>query len=386
MKVIYFDTFAGASGDMLLGALVDSGLKIEKLEDELKKLNLPGWSISAEKQTRKGISGTKVTVKTEETHHHRGLNTIIEIIDRSGLSEKVKSDAKAVFHNLGKVEAKIHNKSVDEIHFHEVGAVDSIIDIVGFVLGIESLGIDKVYCSKIHIGSGTIDCAHGKLPVPAPATLELLKGLPAYSTGIESELVTPTGAAILKSLSSGFGKMPEMAVAGTGYGFGTKELPIANFLRAAIGESDILNESDQIVLVETNIDDMNPEFYDYVFERLFSAGAKDVFMNQVIMKKNRPGIVLSVICAEPDINKLSEIIFSETTTYGLRITPAKMRMVLNRSLETVSTEWGDIRVKVRDLDGRKYYSPEYEDCKRLAEKRGVPVQTVFDAAKKYSRD
>lgn len=400
MKIAYFNCFAGASGDMILGSLLDAGLDLEFLRTELTKLHLHGYELKAEKTSKKGISGTKFDVIIggepdtphahhnqghvhkpggKHEHHHRNLKDIREMIQSSALSEIVKEKSIRIFTRLAEAEAKIHNKPVDEIHFHEVGAVDSIVDIVGAVIGLDFLRIEKCLISKIHVGSGTVECAHGTLPVPAPATLELLGGFPVYSTGIESELLTPTGAAILTTLAETYGPMPDMTVEKTGYGAGFFELPIANMLRVTIGEESSGHETDHIQLIETNIDDMNPQFYEHIMEQLFRAGAKDVFMTPIIMKKSRPGIILSVIAHPTEIDKLTEIIFKETTTLGVRISDVKKRMILDRKLLKITTPWGEGQVKIRILeDGSKTYEPEYADCRRLAESSGLPIQTMYD--------
>ena len=385
MNVLYFDCFSGVSGDMILGALVDAGLDITELSKELDKLKLDGFEITAEKKTIKGIAGTKVTVIAEVQHHHRGLSDIFKIIDDSELTSKVKKTSKEIFQRLGEAEAKIHNKSVDEIHFHEVGAVDSIVDIVGAAIAFELLGIKKIYSSKLHVGTGTVDCAHGTLPVPAPATMELLKNVPVYSTGIEKELVTPTGAAVVTTLAEGYGGLPEMQIEKTGFGFGSHELDRPNFLRVVIGKSADGRQSDTTVLIETNIDDMNPQYYDHIMEVLFDAGAKDVFLTPIIMKKNRPGIILSVLTSENKVDELTEIIFNETTTLGVRLSSLQKRRLLSREIRSVDTSLGTVRVKIRALDeSRKAITPEYDDCKALAKKLGRPIQEISEIIKKES--
>ncbi|MFC2135367.1 nickel pincer cofactor biosynthesis protein LarC [Bacteroidota bacterium] len=379
MKIIYFDCFSGASGNMILGALIDTGLNVELLKEELKKLNLGGYEFITSKKVNKGISGTHLQIKVSSGNTHRGLKDIFKIIDDADLKEVVKNKSKKIFSRLAEVEARIHNKTVDEIHFHEVGAVDSIVDIVGTVIALDLLGIEKVTSSKIHVGTGTLKCAHGTLPVPAPATLELLRGVPVYSTGIESEMVTPTGAAIITTLSDGYGNIPEMKILETGFGMGDKDLGISNFLRVVIGEESIELSQGKIQMIETNIDDMNPEFYEHVMERLFENGAKDVFLTQVIMKKNRPGIVLSVMSEPQDLDILTEIIFQETSTLGVRISDVKKRMVASREIIKVETSWGEVGVKVKILgDGEKSFAPEYEDCRRIANDFNIPVSKVYD--------
>lgn len=378
MKVLYFDAFAGASGDMILGALVDAGADFEILRNELSKLNLSGYELTSKNHVSKGISGTKVDVISTEDHHHRGLTKINQIIDESDLSPRIKEKSKKVFLRLGEAEAKIHNKTVDEIHFHEVGAVDSIIDIVGSVIALDLLKIEKIYSSKLITGKGTVKCAHGILPVPAPATLELLKNVPFESGEIETEMLTPTGAAVISTLAEDFGSIPEIQTSAIGYGFGSKELPVANFLRVIIGEENAKYQSDIMNLIETNIDDMNPEFYEYVMEKLFSAGAKDVFLQQIIMKKNRPGIILSVLAAPEKTEELSKIIFAETTTLGIRISEQRKRRMLLRGTKEVDTEFGKMRVKIKEIEGKNIFMPEYDECRRVAEKENLPLKDVYE--------
>ncbi len=387
MRIAYFDCFAGASGDMILGALIDAGMDITLLRNELDKLNLSDYSIHAEKDTKKGLSGTKFDVNVSHDHHHRGLQDIVKIIDGSGLNGSIKDKSKNIFQRLAEAEAKIHNKSVNDIHFHEVGAVDAIVDVVGAVIGLESLGINSVIVSRIHVGTGSLQCAHGTLPVPPPATLELLKNIPIYSTGIESELVTPTGAAILSTLSEGSGPLPSMRIDKTGYGLGSRDLTIPNIIRLIIGEKIEKHGGDTVQLIETNIDDMNPQFYEYIMESLFANGAKDVFLTPIIMKKNRPGVVLSVLASPDLIDALIEIIFQETTTLGVRISEIKKRQVMEREIQTISTPWGEARVKIRMMSGQHMTAaPEYDDCKKLAQKNNIPIREVFDYIKRQTED
>jgi uncharacterized protein (TIGR00299 family) protein len=383
MKIAYFDCFSGASGDMIIGALIDAGLKIDILKNEISKLNLHGYEIHAERKNKKGISGTKFNVAVLQDHHHRNLEDIVKIIDESKLKTEIKDLSKKIFTRLAESEAKIHNKAVDEIHFHEVGAVDAIIDIVGAATGLNILGIQEIYASRIHVGTGFLECAHGTLPVPPPATLELLEGIPVYSTGIESEMVTPTGAAILSTLVKKFYSIPNMSIEKTGYGIGSKDLSIPNVLRLIIGNTIKDTEEDIIQLIETNIDDMNPEFYEYIMEVLFKRGAKDVFLTPVIMKKNRPGIILSVICTPDSLDSLINVLLKETTTLGIRISEIKKRMILKRKIISVSTRWGDVRVKVRNTgDIQNSIAPEYDDCKRIAQTENIPIREIYEEIKK----
>ena len=408
MKTAYFDCYAGASGDMILGAFLDAGLDLNALKRELEKIHLHDYEISATEVVKNGISGTKFDViihgekdtphahhnhghvhKGHDHHHHhehRNLHDIKHLILDSHLSDKVKQTAVDIFTRLAEAEAKIHKKSIDEIHFHEVGAVDSIIDIVGASIALDLMGIDQVVVSKIHVGTGTVECAHGTLPVPAPATLELLKNVPVYSTGIEKELITPTGAAILTTLADSFGPMPAMSVEKTGYGAGYYDLPIANLLRLTIGEtSDAANDSVQ--LIETNIDDMNPQFYEHIMERLFEAGAKDVYLNPIVMKKSRPGVILSVIADPVDVEACLDCIFKETTTLGVRLSDVKKRTILRREFVEVETPWGKGKVKVRVIDeSTRDFQPEYDDCKRLAKEGNVPIRQVAEVMKELAKE
>lgn len=387
MKVIYFDCFAGIAGDMTLGALVDAGLNLDDLKKELAKLNLTGYEITSERVFKNGIGGTQVNVKIEEQKAHRHLKDIYEIIDGSGLGDDIKTKSKKIFERLAVAEAKIHGTTIEKIHFHEVGAVDAIIDIVGSVTGLHLLGIERVYASKIHLGRGFVNCQHGKIPVPAPATVELLTGVPVYSTGIERELTTPTGAAIVTTLAESFGDMPEMDIEMTGYGGGTGLLEIPNFLRVIIGETaDGDYDTDTVTVIETNIDDMNPELYDYVTGKLIRHGALDVYTMPVYMKKNRPGVLLSVFCAPEKVDELTAIMFAETTTIGVRMHGVSRRK-LKREIVAVETEYGAVRVKISRVGGKKVNAaPEYEDCKKIAIDKDIPLKQIYDAAAKAAED
>ena len=386
MKIAYFDCASGISGDMVLGALIDAGLELDVLKTELKKLNVSGYEIKTERVKRNSISGTKLTVEISEEGVERHLSHIVKIIDDSSLDKDIKDLSKKIFYNLGEVEAKIHNTDIEKVHFHEVGALDSIIDIIGTVIGLKALGIKKVFASKVHLGTGFVNTRHGKLQVPVPATAELLKGIPVYSTGVESELVTPTGAVILKTLSESFGDIPVMNIDSIGYGAGSKILKIPNLLRIFIG---IIKHkeyhSDHAVLLETNIDDMNPEFFDYLSERLMDEGALDVYKTPVFMKKNRPATLLSILINEKILDEVLSIIFSESTTIGVRIQRLD-RAVLERDILQVETKFGRVNVKVSKL-GEKItnISPEYEDCKKAASEYNIPLKEVYDEAKIAAR-
>lgn len=386
MKIAYFDCFSGISGDMILGALIDAGLDIQDIESELAKLKISGYNLKTQRVVKKGISGTKFIVEIIEQNIERKLKDIVEIVDQSDLSEDIKDLSKKIFKELATVEAKIHNKNIEEIHFHEIGGLDSIIDIIGSVIGIKKLGIEAIYSSKIHIGTGFVECQHGLIPVPAPATLELLKETSIFSTGIDAELTTPTGAAILKTLSSSFGGMPEMKVKKIGYGAGSRELEIPNLLRVYVGEtSEREYEKDEVILIETNIDNMNPEFFGYISEMLLTQGVLDVFMTPIFMKKNRPATMLSVLTTSDKLDKILSTIFTETTTLGVRIHRLERRK-LTREIIKVKTRFGEIKVKVGKVGEMiKNIAPEYEGCKKIAVKQKIPLRDVYEEAKDSAR-
>ena len=393
MKIAYFDCFSGISGDMAVGALLDAGLKVEALEKELKKLGLSGYQLEVNKVVKKGISATQFKVKIKEEGVERRFRDILDILEKSKLDEEVKRETKKIFFNIAQAESKIHQKDIDKIHFHEIGGLDSIIDITSAVIGVKTLGIEEIYSSALPVGKGFVKCAHGLIPVPAPATLELLKNIPIYSGGIESEMITPTGAAIISTLAKSFGERPLMKIERTGYGAGEKEFIIPNLLRVSIGEK-ILKEgnlkdgyvSDEAVLIETNIDDMNPEFYDYIMDQLFSQGALDVFLTPIQMKKNRPTHMLSVVVYEQDLKEILEVLFSESTTLGVRIREIK-RLRLAQQNFIAETKYGKIKVKVGIFKGEiKNIAPEYEDCKNKAKQHQVPLKEVYDEARKAAHD
>jgi len=383
MKVAYFDCFAGASGDMILGALMDAGLELELLKGELAKLHLTHYDLQVKKVAKRGIGGSQAVVSVHEDHHHhhRHLHDIEEIIDKSDLKESVKRKSIEIFTRLAEAEAKVHQTTIEQIHFHEVGAMDAIIDVVGAVAGLAALGIEKVYCSPLHVGTGTVECAHGTLPVPAPATAELIRGKPIYSTGVEGELLTPTGAAILTTLSSDFVPMPAMTLENVGYGAGTSEPAIPNLLRVAIGE--VLDEVkgykiERTAVIETTIDDMNPEVYDYLIQKMLDMGALDVFLTALQMKKNRPGTMVTVICVPENVGKFSDFLMRETTTIGLRWR-VDNRIKARRTTKEITTKYGVIKFKVAQVgDSAINVSPEYEDCKRAALERKVPLKEVME--------
>ncbi|MFC2033144.1 nickel pincer cofactor biosynthesis protein LarC [Chloroflexota bacterium] len=379
MKIAYFDCFSGVSGDMILGGLIDAGLDIQELESELGKLKISGYKIKAEKTARKGISGTKFSVDIIEQNVERRLKDILEIAERSDLDDDTKDLSKKIFKELALVEAKIHGKSIEEIHFHEVGGLDSIIDVFGSLIGIKKLGIEATYLSKLHVGTGFLECQHGILPVPAPATLELLKGIPIFSKGIEAELATPTGVCILKTLSKSFGTMPEMRVEKIGYGAGSRELEIPNLLRVYVGEANEGEyEKDEVILIETNIDDMNPQLLAYASEILLKKGVLDVFVTPIFMKKNRPGTLLSVLTTQDKLDEILTTVFAETTTLGVRIHHLE-RKKLSRQIVSMKTRFGEIKVKIGKVGNQiTNIAPEYESCKEIAAKHGIPLKDVYD--------
>jgi len=393
MKIAYFDCFSGISGDMISGALLDAGLKKEDLEKELSKLNLSGYRLEVKKTTKRGLTATQVKVEIEERGVERKLRDIINGIENSKLEEEDKKQIKKIFYKIGEAEAQIHQKDIKDIHFHEVGGMDSIIDITSAVLGLRILGIKEVYSSALPLGNGFVKCAHGNIPVPAPATLEILKGIPVYSSGIKSEMVTPTGAGIISSFAKKFGEMPLMKVERIGYGSGEKDFTIPNILRVNIGEKILKDGNiaddyiyDEATLIESNIDDMNPEFYDYIMDRLFLLGALDVFLTPIRMKKNRPAHMLSIIVYKQNLKEILEVLFSESTTLGVRIREVKRLRLAQKNFIT-ETKYGKIRVKVGMFKGEiKNIAPEYENCKKIAKQHQIPLKEVYEEAKKAVHD
>ena len=381
MKIAYFDCPSGISGNMVLGALIDAGLQIEDLRRELAKLNLPGYGIVARKVQKRHITGTLVDVATEEEGVERHLGDILDILEGSTLSREVVETGRMIFTRLAEAEAKVHGVGVEEIHFHEVGGLDAIVDVVGSVVGLKLLGIEEVYSSPLHLGRGTVQCAHGLLPVPAPATLELVKGATVYGRDIEAELTTPTGAAIITTLAKGFGRAPMMEMEATGYGAGNRDLPIPNLLRISIGEAESKvggYEEDVVTVVEANIDDMNPELYDHVMGKLFKGGALDVFLTPIQMKRNRPAVKLSALVRGNDLGRMLDLFFDETTTLGVRLYEVD-RVKLARESIVVDTKYGQVSVKVGKLGSTvKNVSPEYEECRKIAVERGIPLKEVYE--------
>ncbi|MTI81054.1 MAG: nickel pincer cofactor biosynthesis protein LarC [Firmicutes bacterium] len=387
MKVAYFDCFAGAAGDMIVGALLDAGLDIDELISELNKLNLKGWQVQANKIKKQGIEGTKFNVQLENQHHnhghhhHRNLYDITNIINNSLLDQSVKDTALRIFSRLAEAEAKVHGTTIEEIHFHEVGALDAIIDIVGAAIAFYKLGIEKVICSPLTTGTGFVECAHGTIPVPAPATVELLQGVPYQHGDIKQEILTPTGAAILTTMSSKYTTMPEIICSSVGYGGGDRELPVPNLLRVHIGElTNSEEENDTAQVIEANIDDMNPELYPAVTERLLESGALDIYINQVLMKKGRPGTVIHLLVPQGMEQQVGQVLLEETTSIGYRSYPVK-RTKMEREIVPVETRFGIINVKIaRNNQKILNYAPEYEDCRRVADAYKVPIKLVYNTA------
>ncbi len=389
MRIAYFDCFAGVAGDMIVGALLDAGLALADLKRELSKLDVGGYSVEVRKTERNGISGTKFEVVTEEANVSRSAAEIVRIVEDSRLDEDVKRASVAILQTLARVEARIHNANVDEIHLHEVGGLDAIVDVVSSVAGLKLLGVDEVRASSIHVGTGFVECRHGTIPVPAPATLALLEGVPVVSRGIDAELATPTGVAIIRTLAAGgtgFGPMPAMRVETTGYGAGSRDLPIPNLLRVTIGQADSAYEADEVMLIETNIDDMSPEVIGYVCELLLSQGALDVYTTPVFMKKNRPGTLLSVLARPAEEDAVVATLFRETTTLGVRIGMLR-RQKLERETVEIDTRFGPVVVKVSRHDGRiANAAPEYESVRKIALLRGIPLKDVYDEVTRAARD
>ena len=422
MRIAYLDCFSGISGDMFLGALIDAGVSPDLLEDSVKALDI-GARLEISKVVRAGISATKVDVYAngekdlprevfweqhghdhphEHSHGHghshehrhdhgRTLTDIHKIIEKAAISSTAKATAIEIFEALGRAEAEIHNTSIAQVHFHEVGAVDAMVDIVCAAVGAESLSVDEWVCSPLNVGGGTVKCAHGTLPVPAPATLKLLQDAPVYSSGPQVELVTPTGAAIVKTLSTRFAPFPAMKIDKSGYGAGTRDFPEhPNLLRITIGEAeptDRANTSNEsITVLEANLDDLSPQVLAYAMERLLAEGALDVFSVPIQMKKSRPGALLTVLAKMEDANRLTKTIFAETTTLGVR-RREEQRQTLSRRWETVDTTWGPVRIKIANLNGSiSNYAPEYEDCRTLAEAQQVPLRTIMqEAIQQYLR-
>ncbi|OGW03904.1 MAG: TIGR00299 family protein [Nitrospinae bacterium RIFCSPLOWO2_02_39_17] len=373
---------------MILGAMVDAGIDIKALKKELKKLDLHGYSLKVSKVKRKGIKGTKVDVIVDKKKHlhHTHYKDIKRLIERSKLPEKIKEDSLSIFKNIAEAEAKIHRTSVDNVHFHEVGAVDSIVDVVGASICISLLNSDTILSSPINTGKGMVKTEHGLLPVPAPATTEMLKGFPSYSSDIEFELATPTGVGIITAMAKASNTIPVMKTNVIGYGAGSKDFSDSpNLLRIMIGEGYSPSEQDSITVIESNIDDMNPQFYDHIMNRIFDAGALDVFLTPIIMKKNRPAVKITLLSDNDNVNKLADILLKETTSFGLRMYKTE-RIKLEKEIKTVKTEYGSTKVKIGKKNGKIInIAPEYEDCKRIANERGISIREVYEKVKSATR-
>jgi uncharacterized protein (TIGR00299 family) protein len=382
----YFDCFSGISGDMALGALIDLGTPVKWLQKELSRLALDGFHLTVTPVMRNGIQATSVSVEIADSGHSRDYKTIKSLLEGCPLSDAVKSRSLTIFERLALAEAGIHGCAPDEVHFHEVGGVDAIVDIVGTALCLEKLGINQVISSRIPLGSGFVDCQHGKLPVPAPATIEILKDVTVYGTDVACELVTPTGAAIITSLAESFGPLPPMRVEKIGYGAGQRELADRpNLLRIITGPPAAPEDglaTDEIIILETCIDDMNPEIFGYIMERLFSDGALDVYWIPLHMKKNRPGTMVQVLCEEAGKDRLIQRILSETTSLGVRYYKATRKLLAREQL-TIQTSFGEIQVKrIKDPDGSDRLVPEYDVCREIALKRNLPLRVVYDTIAK----
>jgi len=404
MRVAYFDCPSGAAGDMIMGALVDAGVPFEALRDELAKLRLPGWSLERREVMKGVFRATKIDVHVHDhdhagdaaghshahghdRHEHpdRNLRAILDLIAASDLPATVKANASRIFTRLGEAEARVHGTTVDHVHFHDVGAVDAIVDVTGACVGLHLLGVDQVHCSALPVGGGFVTGAHGRIPIPGPGTAELLKGFPVVDTGVRRELVTPTGAAILTTLARAAGAMPAMTVEAVGYGAGNMELDAPNVIRLFLGRAASSGGRETIMQVETTVDDMSPQLWEVVIERLFETGALDVYLTPVTMKKSRPGTVLTALCAPDRVTELSRVLFEESPTIGVRWT-AYQRERLDREMVTLPTTYGAIPFKVSRLDGRVVtVTPEFDEVRRIARAKGLPVREVLDQARAEGR-
>ncbi len=383
MRVAYLDCISGISGDMTLGALVDAGVDLEAINKGIASLNLPSCRLVAEEVKKKGFRATQITVEHEPEHKHRHLHHIVEMIDGSSLTESQRELAKRIFQRLAEAEAKVHGSTIEEVHFHEVGAVDSIADIVGSAIGWDLLGVDKIVASPVPTGTGYVEIAHGRCSIPAPATAELLRGVPLVELPIEGELTTPTGAAILSTLAESYGPLPAMRIERIGLGSGQKDLDAqANVLRLVLGESVDADAAanDLVWVLETNLDDTTGEVIGYCIDRLWDAGALEVYTTPIQMKKNRPGVVLTVLCTIANLQPMETILFRETTTLGVRRWQASRRK-LQRKPHEVDTPWGKVLGKLGWSESRAAdFSPEYDSCSQLAVENNIPLRTVYDAA------
>lgn len=379
MRTAYFHCSSGISGDMCVGALLHAGADYAALKGQLALLPLHHYDISYSPVLKNSISAGKFDVTYQDDHPHRHLDDILRIIQDSGLSPEIKEKSAAIFKKLAQAEAKVHGTTPEAIHFHEVGAVDAIIDIVGTVICLSLLGVEKILSSPLPMGHGFIHCAHGVLPLPAPATRELLKGIPQYGIDVQGELVTPTGAAIISTLAHSFGPLPEMTIDTFGYGAGTKDYAIPNMLTVSLGhdkESGAHLSSEEITVVETTIDDMNPEIFSYLWEIIFSMGALDMYITPVYMKKGRPGSLVTVLCRTEGLDPILHVLLRETSSLGVRIRK-EYRRCCSRQKITVQTKYGPVGIKIGQGDGTANLAPEYEDCKELAKKHQIPLKEVY---------
>ena len=392
MNIAYFDCLSGISGNMTLGALLANGLKEETLLQGLQQLPLEEWRLNVNRVLRNGIAAIHVEVDDHvhrhhhqasgggHTHAHRGLRDILQLIETSALPPPVQQCASAIFTRLGQAEAEVHGTTVDEVHFHEVGAIDAIVDIVGTAIGMHALGITRVFASPLPLGQGWVQCAHGEFPVPAPATALLVRGAQIAETDIVAELVTPTGAAIITSLAEQYGPLPAMRIRSVGYGAGTRVLPRPNVLRLYLGEmAESGSPTEEIITLQTTMDDMPGEVLGYLMERLLAAGARDVYYSPVQMKKNRPGIEVTILCDAEIETDCLHLLFSETSTLGVRRVPVQ-RTCLPRDEQMTETPYGPVRVKISEWAGQQRIEPEYEDCRRCALSAQVPLRDVYRAA------
>ncbi len=382
MQFLYYECFSGISGDMNLGALLDLGLPFDYLLAELKKLGVEGYSITQEKSMKNGIEGTKCIVKCDEHHHHRKFSDIRKIIEKSSLNDNIKKLAVAIFEKVAEAEAKIHGKSVEEVHFHEVGAVDSIVDIVGAAIAIDYFKPEKIISTPVELGSGFAQCAHGQFPVPAPATAEILKDVPVTAGNQPFEATTPTGAAIIKTLANEFSASSAIKMTKTAYGIGHKSADIPNVLRVSLCQPAAHDKKPHHKMIECNIDDMNPELTGYIMEKMLNAGADDVFITPIIMKKSRNGSKISVLCKTGMEKQMIDLLLSETTTFGVRFYDVGKTM-LERDFIKTTTKYGEVNVKRAFLNGTIVkQKPEYEDCLAISKEKNVPIQKVYEEIEK----
>ena len=384
MRTLYFDCFAGASGDMILGALIDAGLDLDALKKELQKLNVPNVDLQIERVDRSGISSTKFEVSVPDEKKHRHLRDIEKIIDESPLLESVKTRSRSIFRRLAEAEAKVHGVEIEKVHFHEVGAIDAIVDIVGACVGFEILGIENFICSRINVGHGFVEMEHGKFPVPPPAVAELLNGIPIFAGEFEGEMTTPTGAAVISTVCSSYGRLPEIKVEHAGYGAGNRTYPnFPNVIRVLVGETEAeetVNSTENLFLLETNIDDSTPQTIGFVTERALEFGANDCWVTPIQMKKNRPGFKVSILCTAEKKDRMVNLLYSETTTLGVRSVSVQ-REALEREIVKVETRFGPIAVKVARSEGLvKNAMPEYEDVRAAAIRHSIPFSNVREAA------